>query len=92
MAVGQWVQTSLMSPTGRNDAEILGVLSNMGTDISPVMQPIYAIDPLTVEEQADLLVFMKSAVGQPESDKELLVLGISIVGFWSSWGARVCVS
>ena len=70
----------------RNDAEILGVLSNMGTDISPVMQPIYAIDPLTVEEQADLLVFMKSAVGQPESDKELLVLGISIVGFFGAVG------
>ncbi len=72
--------------TRRNDAEILGILSNTGVDISPVMQPIYATDPLTVEEQADLLAFMKSAVGQPESDKELLVLGISIVGFFGAVG------
>jgi hypothetical protein len=39
-----------------------------------------------VEEQADLLAFMKSAVGQPESDKEPLVLGISIVGFFGAVG------
>jgi hypothetical protein len=44
------------------------------------MQPIYAVDPLTAEEQADLLVFMKSSAGEPETDKELLVLGISILG------------
>ena len=73
--------------TRRNDAEILGILSNTGTDISPVMQPIYVTDPLTAEEQADLLAFMKSSIGQPESDKELLVLGISIVGFFGAVGA-----
>ena len=72
--------------TRRNDAEILGILSNTGTDISPVMQPIYVTDPLTAEEQADLLAFMKSSIGQPESDKELLVLGISIVGFFGAVG------
>ena len=73
--------------TRRNDTEILGILSNTGTDISPVMQPIYITDPLTAEEQADLLAFMKSSVGQPESDKELLVLGISIAGFFGAVGA-----
>lgn len=73
--------------TRRNDTEILGILSNTGTDISPVMQPIYVTDPLTAEEQADLLAFMKSSIGQPESDKELLVLGISIVGFFGAVGA-----
>ena len=66
--------------TERSDDEIIGVLSNTGTVISPVMQPIYAVDPLTTQEQADLLVFMKSSAGEPETDKELLVLGISILG------------
>jgi mono/diheme cytochrome c family protein len=65
--------------TERSDEELIGVMSNTGTVISPVMQPIYAVDPLTAEEQADLLAFMKASVGEPESDKELLVLGISIL-------------
>jgi hypothetical protein len=67
--------------TRRSDAEILGLLSNTGQVTSPVMQPIYADFPLTAEEQADLFAFMKASVGQPESDKELLVLGISLAGF-----------
>ena len=66
--------------TERSDAEILGLLSNTGTVISPVMQPIYVTDPLTAEEQADLLAFMKASVGEPETDREVLVLAISIVG------------
>ena len=73
--------------TQRSEAEILGILSNTGTVTSPVMQPIYVTDPLTAEEKADLLAFMKSSIGQPESDKELLVLGISIVGFFGAVGA-----
>ena len=65
----------------RSEAEILAVLSNTGRKISPVMQPIYNDHPLTWQEQVDLLAFMKASVGQPESDKELLVLGISVAGF-----------
>lgn len=64
----------------RSDIEILGILSNTGTVTSPVMQPIYITDPLTAEEQADLLAFMKASVGEPETDRELLVFGISIIG------------
>lgn len=64
----------------RSDDEIVGVLSNTGLVISPVMKPIYETDPLTEEEQADLLAFMKASVGEPEADKELLVFGISILG------------
>ena len=64
----------------RSDIEILGILSNTGTVTSPVMQPIYITDPLTAEEQADLLAFMKASVGEPETDRELLVFGISILG------------
>ncbi|HLO34247.1 MAG TPA: cytochrome c [Anaerolineales bacterium] len=67
--------------TRRGDLEILGILSNTGEIISPVMQPIYKDFPLTAQEQADLLAFVKSSAGQPESNKELLVLGISLAGF-----------
>lgn len=63
----------------RSDEEIIGVLSNTGSVISPVMKPIYEKDPLTEEEQADLLAFMKASVGEPETDRELLVLGVSIL-------------
>lgn len=64
----------------RSDEEIISVLSNTGTVISPVMKPIYETDPLTAEEQADLLAFMKASVGEPETHRELLVFGISIFG------------
>lgn len=66
--------------TERSDEEIIGVLSNTGSVISPVMKPIYETDPLTAQEQADLLAFMKSSAGKPEADRELLVFGISILG------------
>jgi mono/diheme cytochrome c family protein len=67
--------------TRQNDIEILSILSNTGKTVSPVMQPIFTDFPLTAQEQADLLAFLKSSAGQPESDKELLVLGISLAGF-----------
>lgn len=73
--------------TERTDAEILGLLSNQGLITSPVMQPIYTTHSLTAEEKADLLAFMKSSIGQPESDKELIVFGISIAGFFGAVGA-----
>jgi mono/diheme cytochrome c family protein len=66
--------------TKRSDEEIIGILSNTGAVISPVMQPIYTVDPLTPQEQADLLAFLKASAGEPETDKELLVLGVSIAG------------
>ena len=67
--------------THRSDAEIIGLVSNTGPVTSPVMAPIYTDFPLTTREQADLIAFMKASVGQPESDKELLVIGISLGGF-----------
>ena len=66
--------------TKRSDAEIIGFLSNTGTVISPVMQPIYNQHSLTESEQADLIAFIKSSVGERETDRELLVVGISIIG------------
>lgn len=73
--------------TRRSDAEILEIVSNRGQVISPVMQPIYADFPLTAQEQTDLLAFMKASAGQPQSDKELLVLGISLAGFGAAAAA-----
>jgi mono/diheme cytochrome c family protein len=67
--------------TKRSQDEIVSILSNSRTVISPVMQPIFTEHPLTESEQADLITFMKASVGQPESDKELLVIGISLAGF-----------
>lgn len=64
----------------RSDDEIIGVLSNTGKVISPVMKPIYETNPLTEQEQADLLAFIKASAGEPEADRELLVFGISILG------------
>lgn len=66
--------------TERSDIELASVLSNNRWTKSPVMEPIYNQHPLTESEQADLIAFMKSSVGEPETDKELLVLGVSILG------------
>jgi hypothetical protein len=66
--------------TKRSDAEILGILSNTGSVISPVMEPIFTEHPLTESEQADLIAFMDASVGQTESNKEPLVFGISLAG------------
>lgn len=67
--------------TRRTQAEMLGILSNTGQVVSPVMQPIFTEHPLTEGEQADLVAFMEASAGQPESNKEILVLGISLAGF-----------
>jgi len=60
--------------------EIVSFLSNSGTKISPVMQPIFTENPLTESEQADLIAFMNASVGQPESNREIVVFGISLAG------------
>lgn len=65
----------------RTRAEILGILSNTGPIPSPVMQPIFTESPLTTEEQAALLAFLEASVGQPATNKEIIVLGISLAGF-----------
>ena len=65
----------------RSQEEIASILSNDGTTISPVMQPIFAEHPLTVGEQADLIAFLNSSVGLPTSNREVLVIGLSLTGF-----------
>ena len=64
----------------RSQTALASILSNYGPELSPVMQPIYSAHPLTVSEQADLIAFLISSKGQPETDKELIVVGISLAG------------
>lgn len=67
--------------------EIVSFLSNSGTKNSPVMKPIFTENPLTESEQADLIAFMNASVGQPETDKEIIILGISLLGVAAVIGA-----
>jgi mono/diheme cytochrome c family protein len=60
---------------------MVSILSNFGPNISPVMEPIYTEHPLTVSEQADLIAFLIASEGQTETDRELIVVGISLAGF-----------
>lgn len=68
----------------RSQDELVSILSNYGPATSPVMQPIFSEHPLTESEQADLIAFLKSSVGQPEPDKEWLVIAISLAGFMAA--------
>lgn len=60
---------------------MVSILSNFGPNLSPVMEPIYTEHPLTVSEQADLIAFLIASEGQTETDRELIVVGISLAGF-----------
>lgn len=68
------------------DEEMAALLANRGAKISPVMQPIYNTHPLTESEQADLIAFLKASAGQPEVDREWLVVAISLGGFAATVG------
>lgn len=72
--------------TRRSQSELQTILSNSSTANVPVMQPIYGEHPLTATEQADLLAFINASVGQPETNREGWVIGISLVGFFACIG------
>jgi hypothetical protein len=67
--------------TRRSQSELAAILSNSEAAKAPIMQPIYAEHSLTAEEQADLLTFIDASAGQPETNREGLVIGISLAGF-----------
>lgn len=46
----------------------------------PTMAPIFARHPLTSQEQADLLAFLHAASSEPQTNREVLVLGLSLAG------------
>lgn len=64
----------------RSQGEILAVLGTEADSISPAMKPIYTDAPLTAQEQADLLAFMSASAGEPETDKEWVLVAISLAG------------
>ncbi len=64
--------------TKYSDADLAAALADIPW---PTMQPIFFEHPLTVEEQADLGAFIQAAAGQPETNKEVLVIAISLTGF-----------
>lgn len=73
---------NLTDVTGkRSQVDIASILSNNGWTISAVMEPIYTEHPLTENEQADLIAFLNASIGEPETDKELIVVAISLAGF-----------
>ncbi len=61
----------------RSEADLAALLANP----SQTMQPIFSEHPLTSQEQADLLAFLAASAGQPETNREWTVIGISLVGF-----------
>lgn len=63
-----------------SQTDIASILTNYGWTISPVMEPIYTKHPLTENEQADLIAFLNASSGQPKTNKEPLVIGISLAG------------
>jgi mono/diheme cytochrome c family protein len=60
------------------DAGLDGILSNLPF---LTMQPIYANNPFTDQEKADLRAFMKSEVGSTQVNKEPVIIAISLAGF-----------
>ncbi len=59
------------------DAGLASALANIPF---PTMKPIYADHPLTPEEQADLRAYIQAAASQPQTNRELLVLALSLAG------------
>jgi hypothetical protein len=50
----------------------------------PTMRPIFTDHPLTPQEQADLLVFLQFSAGQPISNREPILWGLSLAGLFAS--------
>ena len=60
------------------DAGLASVLANIQF---PTMKPIFAGHPLTAQDQADLRAYIQSAAGQPQTNREWLVLALSLAGW-----------
>jgi mono/diheme cytochrome c family protein len=58
-----------------------GLEADMANIPWPTMQSIFSKHPLIPEEQADLVAFMNASTGQRATDKELLVIAVSLAGF-----------
>ena len=59
----------------------VGLASALANIPFPTMKPIYTDHPLTPQEQADLHAYIQTAASQPQTNRELLVLALSLVGW-----------
>ena len=57
-----------------------GLASALANIPFPTMKPIYGDHPLTPEEQAALRAYIQAAADQPQTDRELLILALSLAG------------
>ncbi len=64
--------------TKYGDAGLEGILSNLPF---LTMRPIFSNHTPTASERADIRAFLKSTAGQPQVNKEPLVIGIALAGF-----------
>ncbi len=55
-------------------------------DPGPIMKPIFSEHPLTTGEQVDLLAFLRVSAGQPEANREMYVIAISLMGLLAAMG------
>ncbi len=63
--------------TKYNEASLAAALANIPF---PNMKPIFTRHPLTAEEQADLRAFLLAKTSSQATNKEMWVIGISLVG------------
>jgi hypothetical protein len=64
----------------------VGLASALANMPWPTMKPIFSEHPLTLQEQVDLLAFIEASAGQPETDKEPLIIAISLVATFAVTG------
>jgi len=69
--------------------DLTNVVTRLGEDglqallaniVFPTMRPIFKQHALTAQEQADLVAFLVTQAGKPETNREGLVIGLSVVG------------
>ncbi len=66
----------------RSTSDLMAILASPG----PIMKPVFSEHPLTAEEQADLLAFLQASAGQPETNREIWVIAISLAGLLAAVG------
>ncbi len=65
-----------------SQSDLAAILGNP----KPTMKPIFSEHPLTAGEQADLLAFLQASAGQPETNREMWVMAISLAGLLAAAG------
>jgi mono/diheme cytochrome c family protein len=58
-----------------------GLASALANIPFPAMKPIFTDDPLTAQEQADLYAYIQSVAGQPQTNRLVPFLALSLAGW-----------